>query len=113
MIDPGHSQRSGDRQMVTEFSVAGRLGPMLRAAFIDQHITTRSECTVIRTCPATDRDLTDLVRALVERGLVVESVHRLPDVLPQHAWRAPRPQADGAVAATASMTSSASASAES
>jgi len=79
MINPGHSPSSGGRKM-TEVSVAGRLGPVFRAAFSDQRITTRSECTVIRTGPATDREVTDLVRALVERGLVVQSVHRLPDV---------------------------------
>lgn len=85
MIDPEQPQRSACRKMVKEFSVAGRLGPVFRAAFTDLRITTRSEFTIIRTGPATDRALTDLVRALVERGLVVQSVHRLPDVRPQHA----------------------------
>ena len=60
----------------TEFIVAGPLGPVLRAAFPDQHITTEV-CTVIRTGPATDHDLTDLVHTLVEHGLEVVSVHRL------------------------------------
>jgi hypothetical protein len=64
---------------LTEVSVAGPLGPVLRTAFTDRRITTRSEFTVIRTGPASDRDLTELVRTLVERGLVVESVHRLTD----------------------------------
>ena len=63
-----------------ELSVAGRLGPVLRTAFNDRRITTQTEMTIIRTGPATDRDLTDLVRTLVERGLVVQSIHRLTDV---------------------------------
>jgi len=64
-------------QTTTEFTVAGPLGPVLRAAFRDQHITTQQVCTVIRTGPATDHDLTDLVHTLVEHGLQVQSVHRL------------------------------------
>ena len=66
-----------------EFSVAGPLGPVLRTAFNDRRITTLSEATVIRTGPSTDRDLTDLVRTLVERGLVVRSVRRLSNVPPK------------------------------
>jgi hypothetical protein len=68
----------GAARRTAELTVAGPLGPILRAAFPDQHIT-QQECTVIRTGPATDHDLTDLVHALVEHGLEVQSVHRLTD----------------------------------
>ena len=73
-------RESSRRPKVMEFSVAGPLGPVLRAAFADRRITTQREVTVIRTGPRTDRDLTDLVHTLVERGLAVQSVHRLTDV---------------------------------
>ena len=65
--------------MMTEISVAGRLGPVFRAAFTDRHITARAESTVIRIRATTDEGFADLVRTLVERGVVVQSVHRLPD----------------------------------
>lgn len=65
---------------MVELSVAGRLGPVLRRAFNDRRITTQSETTVIRTGPRTGADITDLVRTLVERGLVLQSVHRVTAV---------------------------------
>jgi hypothetical protein len=77
-----HAPRPSGRRMVTEFSVAGPLGPVLRSAFNDHRITTRDEFTVIRTGLATAPDLADLVRTLVERGLVVQSVQRLTDMTP-------------------------------
>ena len=79
MTDPG-PHRSGGRKLVKEFSVAGRLGPVFRAAFTDQRITTRAESTVIRARATTDEAVAGLVRTLVERGLVVQSVHRLSDM---------------------------------
>jgi hypothetical protein len=75
-------QKGGRRQRVMQVSVAGPLGPVLRTAFADRRITTQSAFTVLRTGPSQDRDLTDLVRDLVDRGLVVQSVHRLTDVPP-------------------------------
>jgi hypothetical protein len=72
-------QKGGRRQRVMQVSVAGPLGPVLRTAFADRRIT-QSAFTVLRTGPSPDRDLTDLVHALVDRGLVVQSVHRLTDV---------------------------------
>lgn len=89
MSDYEDRPRGGRRRRVIEFSVAGPLGPVLRTAFKDRRITTQSEMTVIRTGPSTDRDLTDLVRTLVERGLVVQSVHRLTDVPPRATDRSP------------------------
>jgi hypothetical protein len=68
--------------MVTEFTVCGRLGPVLQAAFADERISLRQASTVIRTEPTSTWDLTDLIRTLVERGVVVRSVHRLTDVRP-------------------------------
>ena len=65
-----------------QVSVAGPLGPVLRTAFTDRRIT-QSEFTVLRTGSNTDRDLTDLVHTLVERGLVVQSVHRLTNDPPK------------------------------
>jgi hypothetical protein len=66
-----------------QVSVAGPLGPVLRTAFADRRITTQREFTVLRTGPSTDRDLTDLVQTLVDRGLTVESVHRLTEPPPR------------------------------
>ncbi len=63
----------------TEFTVAGPLGPVLRAAFPDQHVTTQQVCTVICSGAAGDQDLTDLVHTLVEHGLEVQSVRRLTE----------------------------------
>ena len=71
--------RIGGRPTTTEFTVAGPLGNVLRAAFADQGVTTEGVSTIIRTGPGTDHDLTDLVRTLVEHGLVVQSVRRLTD----------------------------------
>ena len=85
MIDRGQPHRSGGGTTTTEISVAGRLGPVLRAAFAEMRITTRTEFTVIRARPTTDEALADLVRTLVERGVVVQSVHRLSDVPAQRA----------------------------
>jgi len=71
--------RLGGRPTTTEFTVAGPLGNVLRAAFADQGISTEDVSTIIRTGPGTDHDLTDLVRTLVEHGLVVQSVRRVND----------------------------------
>lgn len=73
----------GRCRTVTEFTVAGPFGPVLRAAFDDQHVAIDGPCTVIRTGPGTDLDVTDLVRTMIERGLQVQRVCRLVD-LPEH-----------------------------
>ncbi len=78
-MNPSPRRTRGAVPARTECTVAGPLGPVLRAAFPDQRASTQHACTVIRTGPATDRDLTDLVRILVEHGLVVQSVRRLTD----------------------------------
>ena len=77
---PQRRQNSGRRQRLMQVSVAGPLGPVLRTAFADQRISTQSAFTVLRTGPSTDRDLTDLIQTLDDRGLMVESVRRLTDV---------------------------------
>ena len=78
-MNPSPRRAPGAAPTRTEFTVAGPLGPVLRAAFPDQRATTLQACTLIRTGPATDHDLTDLVHVLVEHGLVVQSVRRLTD----------------------------------
>lgn len=60
-----------------EFTVAGSVGPVLRAAFPGFRVTTVEPCLVIRTQNCDDRDLADLVLLLASAGGVVLSVHRL------------------------------------
>jgi len=76
---PRSPARIAGRPTTTEFTVAGPLGSVLRAAFADQGVTTEDVSTIIRTGPGTDHDLTDLVQTLVAHGLVVQSVRRLTD----------------------------------
>jgi len=83
MNSPQRRQKGRRRQRLMQVSVAGPLGPVLRRAFADRRITTQGAFTVLRTGPSTDRDLTDLVQTLDDRGLMVESVHRITDVPPK------------------------------
>jgi hypothetical protein len=68
-----------------EFTVSGRLGPVLRAAFADQSIATLEACTVIRLTDAGDRDLVDVLSLFEAARVLVADVHvaRTPDVGPQ------------------------------
>ena len=61
-----------------EFTVVGPLGPVLRAAFPEQHFAAIEPCTVIRVrVPAgRDLDLVDLVGLFESAGLVVQDLFR-------------------------------------
>lgn len=62
---------------VYELTVAGALGPVLRAA-LQPHDTCKTEaCTVMRAGAADHRDIVDLVRLLDSKGLRVEGVSRI------------------------------------
>lgn len=62
-----------------EFTVAGALGPALRAAFAGHHVATLEPCTVIRLQNVSDSDLVEVVRLLESARLSVREVHRLAD----------------------------------
>jgi hypothetical protein len=63
-----------------EFTVAGPLGPLLRAAFLGQRIAAIEPCTVIRLRVPSDRhlDLVDLVGLFESAGVLVQDVYRSP-----------------------------------
>jgi hypothetical protein len=68
-----------------EFTVSGRLGPVLRAAFADQRIATLEACTVIRWTDTGDRDIVDLLTLFENAKVSVRDVHevRMPDARKQ------------------------------
>jgi hypothetical protein len=61
-----------------EFTVAGPLGPVLRAAFPGQHFAAIEPCTVIRVRVPADRDLdlVDLVGLFESAGVLVQDLYR-------------------------------------
>ncbi|TCO33406.1 hypothetical protein EV652_103407 [Kribbella steppae] len=61
-----------------EVTVVGPLGPVLRAAFPEQHFAAIEACTVIRLrVPAErDLDLVDLVGLFESAGIVVQDLFR-------------------------------------
>lgn len=62
-----------------EFTVAGLMGPLLRAAFPGQRFAAIEACTVIRmqVPPDRDLDLVDLVGLLESAGVVVQDLYRV------------------------------------
>lgn len=62
-----------------EFTVAGGMGPLLRAAFPGQRFAAIDPCTVIRVRvhPDRDLDLVDLVGLFESAGVRVQDVHRV------------------------------------
>jgi len=61
-----------------EVTVVGPLGPMLRAAFPEQHFVAIEPCTVIRVRVPADRDLdlVDLVGLFEAAGILVQDLFR-------------------------------------
>jgi hypothetical protein len=61
-----------------EFTVAGPLGPLLRAAFLGQRIAAIEPCTVIRLRVPSDRDLdlVDLIGLFESAGVLVQDLYR-------------------------------------
>ncbi|WP_432936977.1 hypothetical protein ACQPXM_24110 [Kribbella sp. CA-253562] len=64
-----------------EFTVAGPLGPLLRAAFRGQRIAAIEPCTVLRVQPPDDRDLdlVELVGLFESAGMLVQDLYRSSD----------------------------------
>ena len=68
-----------------ELTVAGGLGPVLRAAFATKSIAT-VETTTLRLEVAEDRDLVDVIAMLDTNGVRIQGVYRLgPGDLDPHA----------------------------
>lgn len=60
-----------------EITVAGRLGPSLRAAFPEMWFAQTMRCTILRLRVPQGVDLLDVADLLRDRGMVVQSVRLL------------------------------------
>ena len=69
--------RPHDCPATYEFTLSGRLGPVLRAVFADQRITTLEPCTVIRLTDAGERDLVDVLTLFDSAQVSVREVHEV------------------------------------
>jgi hypothetical protein len=73
-VPPQSAQSSAP---VVELTVAGELGPCLRAALMP-HVAAREErCTVLRLVTSADMDVPELLATLDARGVHVSSVRRV------------------------------------
>jgi hypothetical protein len=72
------THEAGDRPLVYELTVLGRLGPMLRHALQPHKECRIQSCTIVRTGGAAHGDVVELVRFLASKGLQVEEVSRSP-----------------------------------
>jgi len=60
-----------------EFTIKGRVGPVVRSA-LTPHGVTRSElCTILRVGDASTHDLVDLLLLIQEKGWTVEGVYAI------------------------------------
>jgi hypothetical protein len=63
-----------DRAAVYELTVKGAVGPVVRHALAREGVGTPAGFTIVRTGPAHDADVVDVVRALADGGFDVDGV---------------------------------------
>ena len=68
---------------IYEFTIAGALGPVLRAALQPHDACNSQKCTIMRVERNASRDIVDLVAVLNAKGLKVEEVSKVIDARPE------------------------------